>query len=56
MARAAHRSRPAGCKVWQTTSEQSFTITTTKHYRLIQNVEVDCNDMQFFADEVEIFS
>ena len=53
---ASAQEPPGGCKVWQTTSEQSFTITTTKHYRLIRNVEVNCNDMQFFADEVEIFS
>jgi LPS-assembly protein len=53
---AAAQEPPGGCKVWQTNSEQSFTITSTKHYRLIQNVEINCNDMQFFADEVEIFS
>ena len=53
---AAAQEPPGGCKVWQTNSEQSFTITSTKHYRLIQNVEINCNDMQFFADEAEIFS
>ena len=53
---ASAQEPPGGCKIWQTNAEQTFSITTTKHYRLIRNVEVNCNDMQFFADEVEIFS
>jgi LPS-assembly protein len=53
---ASAQQPPGGCKIWQTNSQQSITITSTRHYRLIHNVEVDCNDMQFFADEVEIFS
>src|SRR5919197_5329182 len=53
---ASAQQAPGGCKVWQTTSQQSITVTSTRHYRLLRNVEVDCNDMQFFADEVEVFS
>jgi len=53
---AAAQEPPGGCKVWQTSSDQTFSITSTRHYRLIRNVEINCNDMQFFADEVEIFA
>ena len=57
--RRAHRSHPGGCKVWQTDAEQTFSMTTEReHYaRLIRRRRrSNCNDMQFFADEVEIFS
>jgi LPS-assembly protein len=52
----AAQPAPGGCKIWTATSEQLITVTSTSHYRLIRNVQVDCNDMQFFADEAEIFS
>lgn len=53
---ASAQQAPGGCKIWQTTSQRSITVTSTRHYRLLENVEIDCNDMQFFADEVEVFS
>lgn len=54
--RANAQQAPGGCKIWTTNSQRSVTVTSSRHYRLIENVEVDCNEMQFFADQVEVFS
>src|SRR4051812_24504521 len=46
---------PSGCNVkWVAVSEQALNATT--HTRLIRQVRVDCNDIQLFADEAEVFS
>jgi LPS-assembly protein len=47
---------PGGCARWSSDSKESVAISATNHYLLIRDVQVDCNDMQFFADEMEIFS
>jgi LPS-assembly protein len=45
-----------GCDVkWDAHSQVADNVNET-HTRLIQNVQVDCNDIQLFGDEVEIFS
>ena len=47
---------PSGCSVkWQAVSQEAIGIQTN-HYHLLRNVQVDCNDIQLFADEAEIFS
>jgi LPS-assembly protein len=56
-ARPAHgqTAPPGGCNLkWDATSQDVINLKT--HNRLIKNVQVDCNDIQLFADEVEIFS
>ena len=55
-ARPAHAQQPAGCSVkWEAKSQEAFTVTTTSHTRLIKEVQIDCNEIQLFADEAEIF-
>src|SRR3954470_24236004 len=47
---------PSGCSLkWVAVSEDALNIETT-HTRLIRQVRVDCNDIQLFADEAEVFS
>jgi LPS-assembly protein len=46
---------PAGCRVWVANSQDLLNVNAT-HYRLIKNVQIDCNDIQLFADEVEVFT
>jgi LPS-assembly protein len=53
---AAAQPAPGGCKIWTTNSQQLRNVISTNHYLLLRNVQVDCNDMHFFADEVEVFS
>ena len=48
------QSAPGGCKYWTADSKQAVTINAN-HTLLIRDVQVNCNDMQFFADEAEIF-
>jgi LPS-assembly protein len=51
----AQANAPGGCNVkWQATSQNAIGIGD--HYRLLRNVQIDCNDIQLFADEVEVFS
>jgi LPS-assembly protein len=48
---------PSGCsKVWAVKSQEIFAFPQNNHYRLLQGVQIDCDDVQLFADEVEIFS
>jgi LPS-assembly protein len=57
LARAQAAPAPTGCKVnWTTTGDQLIEINSN-HYRLVgAGSEVNCNDVQLFADEIEIFS
>src|SRR6201989_2639218 len=53
----ARAQQPGGCSVkWEATSEQALSNVAQNHTRLIRQVRVDCNDIQLFADEAEIFS
>jgi LPS-assembly protein len=53
---AQNAPAPGGCNVkWDVTSQDLQNVNST-HYRLIQNVQIDCNDIQIFADEIEVFS
>jgi LPS-assembly protein len=46
---------PNNCSVkWEATS-QDFIGVNDNHYRLVKNVRVDCNSIQIFADEAEVF-
>src|SRR5260370_41874789 len=57
-ARLAHAQamQPGGCSYkWEANSQDSIIVNKT-HTRLIKNAQVDCNDVQLFADEVEGFS
>ena len=54
-ARAQTGAPPAGCSVkWEATSQDALRINAD-HYRLVKNVQIDCNDVQLFADEAEVF-
>ena len=47
---------PAGCSVkWEAVSQDALSIDAGDHYRLVKNVRVDCNEVQLFADEAEVF-
>jgi LPS-assembly protein len=57
-AAASARAQPApsGCNYnWQAVSDEATGINSN-HYVLVRNVQVDCNDIQLFADEAEVFS
>jgi hypothetical protein len=55
-ARAQTGQAPAGCSYkWQANSQDLLSINEGEHYRLVKNVQIDCNDVQLFADEVEVF-
>jgi LPS-assembly protein len=53
---AAAQTTPAGCGVKWDFKSTDFLKVNENHYRLIKNVQVNCNDVQFFADEAEVFS
>ena len=56
-ARTAHaQAQPGGCSYkWEANSQDAITVNTT-HTRLIRNVQLECNDIQLFADEAELFT
>lgn len=54
-ARAQVGNAPASCQKWQASSQDAMTYGET-HYLLLRNVTIDCNDIQLFADTVEVFS
>jgi len=55
-ARPAHAQQPHGCDYkWEANSQDAVNLNET-HTRLIKNVQIDCNDIQLFGDEVEIFT
>ena len=46
-----------GCSYkWAVTSQDAQNIVNENHTILIKDVRVDCNDIQLFADQVELFS
>jgi LPS-assembly protein len=49
------QAAPGGCRVWVADSQAMVSINQN-HYRLLRNVAVECNDMQFYADEAEVFN
>lgn len=52
----AQAAAPGGCSVkWSAASQETIGINTN-HYLLFRNVQVDCNDVQLFADQAEVFS
>jgi LPS-assembly protein len=52
----AHAQTLGGCsKKWEVSSLQAENLNST-HTLLYRNVQVDCNDIQLFADEVELFT
>jgi LPS-assembly protein len=55
-ARAQSSGPPSqGCNPkWNVVSDVLNNLNET-HYLLLRNVQIDCNDIQLFADEVEIF-
>jgi LPS-assembly protein len=59
-ARPAHAqpsAQPGGCVKWDATSQDAVTVNTgVTHTHLIKNVQIDCNDIQLFADEAELFT
>ena len=54
---ARAQATPGGCTVnWTTTGDQLIEINSN-HYRLVgTGSEVNCNDVQLFADEIEVFA
>jgi LPS-assembly protein len=55
-ASAAAQTTPAGCSVTWDFKSADFLGVNENHYRLIGNVQINCNDVQFFADEAEVFT
>ena len=52
----AQGAAPGGCTYkWSVASQESVGINTN-HYLLFRDVQVDCNDIQLFADQAEVFS
>jgi LPS-assembly protein len=54
-ARAQVGAAPPSCQKWQAASQDAAGYGQT-HYVLLRNVVIDCNDIQLFADSVEVFS
>ena len=45
-----------GCgENWNVRSAVANQLGDTNHYLLLRNVQIECNDVQLFADEVEVF-
>ena len=54
---SARAQAPNGCSVkWAVNSEQAVSSEETHHTKLVRQVRLDCNDIQIFADEGELFS
>jgi LPS-assembly protein len=52
----AQASAPTGCSAKWSAVSQEFIGINTNHYRLFRDVQVDCNEIQLFADQAEVFS
>ena len=52
----AQVAAPSGCNVQWSVASQESTGINTNHYLFFRNVQVDCNDVQLFADQAEVFS
>ncbi len=57
-ATTAHaQNAPGGCtKAWAVQSGEVQNVDTANHTILVRNVQIDCNDIQLFADQVELIS
>ena len=55
-ARAQQTIAPSGCSVKWDMQSDDFLIINQNHYRLLRKAQINCNDLQLFADEVEVFS
>src|SRR3954471_22187578 len=52
----AQQGAPGGCSYkWDFTSTD-FVGVNENHYLLVKNVQVNCNDIQLFADQAEVFN
>src|SRR6266545_4187331 len=52
----AQATMPTGCSVKWAATSQDFVGINENHYRLVRDVQVDCNEVQLFADQAEVFS
>jgi LPS-assembly protein len=50
----AQTAAPGGCARWDAVSFEAINLNEN-HTQLLKNVQVNCNDIQLFADEAEIF-
>jgi LPS-assembly protein len=56
-ARPAHaQAQPGGCSYKWVANSQDATMINSTHTLLIKNVQIECNDIQLFADEAEYFT
>jgi LPS-assembly protein len=54
---ARAQNAPGGCnKAWAVQSGDVQNVDTANHTILIRNVQINCNDIQLFADQVELIS
>src|SRR5579872_516954 len=54
---ARAQNAPGGCtKAWEVQSGEVQNVDTANHTLLIRNVQINCNDVQLFADQVELIS
>ena len=51
---SAQTAAPGGCAKWDAVSFEAINLNEN-HTQLLKNVQVNCNDIQLFADEAEIF-
>ncbi|HET7696527.1 MAG TPA: putative LPS assembly protein LptD [Vicinamibacterales bacterium] len=55
-ARAQGGAPSHGCSAkWSVVSDVANNFANQNHYILLRNVQVECNDVQLFADEAEVF-
>jgi LPS-assembly protein len=53
----AQGDTPSGCSYqWDVKSQDFIALTENRHYRLIRDVQITCNEAQLFADQVEVFA
>jgi LPS-assembly protein len=57
-ARPAHAqaAQPGGCAKWSADSQDLQQVIGTSHTILVKDVQIDCNDIQLFADHAEVFT
>lgn len=54
---ARAQNAPGGCtKMWQVQSGDAQQVNGANHTVLVRNVQINCNDIQLFADQVELVS
>ena len=53
---ARAQATPGGCSVKWAVNSQNLVHIGQSHTRLVGDVHVECNDIQLFADEAELFS